>query len=139
MLKYGSVRWMVLTSQKTPLAGSYAQASPWIALGVGLAVALALAFIFEILARRQRHAEALVAERTTELYGAQQELVRNERLAALGEFAAVVGHELRNPLSAAVNELFLARQTLDDRLDPDSETHVERAEAQIYRAAKLSG
>ena len=38
-----------------------------------------------------------------------------------------------------MNELFLARQTLDDRLDPDSETHVERAEAQIYRAAKLSG
>ena len=28
----------------------------------------------------------------------QQELVRSERLAALGEFAAVVGHELRNPL-----------------------------------------
>ena len=80
-----------------------------------------------------------MAERTAALVGAQQNLVRSARLAALGEFAAVVGHELRNPLGAAVNELFLMRQRLQGALDPESETHVSRAEAQIYRAAKLSG
>ena len=38
-----------------------------------------------------------------------------------------------------MNELFLMRQRLQGALDPESETHVSRAEAQIYRAAKLSG
>ncbi len=79
-----------------------------------------------------------MVERTSELLAAQEDLVRSERLAALGEFATVVGHELRNPLGAAINDLFLLRATAGDTLGAEGETHISRAEIQIYRAAKLS-
>ncbi|HEY1956835.1 MAG TPA: ATP-binding protein, partial [Polyangiaceae bacterium] len=51
---------------------------------------------------------------------AQEELVRRERLAALGELAAIVAHEIRNPLGAVFNAIGAIRQQAhaarDDRL-----------------------
>ena len=44
--------------------------------------------------------ERRVAERTRDLWEAQAELVRNEKLSAIGQVAGGVGHDLRNPLSA---------------------------------------
>ena len=44
--------------------------------------------------------ERLVKERTADLESAQQKLIMHERLAAIGEFASSIVHELRNPLSA---------------------------------------
>ncbi|HEV2181396.1 MAG TPA: ATP-binding protein [Gemmatimonadaceae bacterium] len=58
----------------------------------------------------RRTLEQRVAERTTELRGAldrlslaQQEVVRTEKLAFLGQLAGGVGHELRNPLGVMTN------------------------------------
>ena len=58
----------------------------------------------------RRDLEQRVAERTTELRGAlerlslaQQEVVRSEKLAFLGQLAGGVGHELRNPLGVMTN------------------------------------
>jgi len=44
--------------------------------------------------------EQRVEERTAALLAAQDELVRKERLATLGQLTAMVSHELRNPLGA---------------------------------------
>jgi two-component system, NtrC family, C4-dicarboxylate transport sensor histidine kinase DctB len=44
--------------------------------------------------------ERKVEERTRDLLAAQDELVHAGRLAALGQMAAVVAHELNQPLSA---------------------------------------
>lgn len=44
--------------------------------------------------------EDIVEERTQELKNTQEKLVLGERLAAIGEFASSVAHELRNPLSS---------------------------------------
>jgi signal transduction histidine kinase len=52
-----------------------------------------------------------VDERTAALQAAQSELVRKERLSALGQLTATMAHELRNPLSAIRNTLFAVKET----------------------------
>jgi signal transduction histidine kinase len=138
VLKLGSIRWLVEAAQRTPLSGTLAEASPWLALGAGLVLALLLVLLVETLARRERHAARLVAERTTDLLEAQKTLVRNERLTAVGELAAVVGHELRNPLGAATNNLFLLRHSLGDPVSGEVEEFLSETERQVNRAARLS-
>ena len=46
--------------------------------------------------------EVEVAKRTEELRSAQAKLVERERLAAIGEFAATIVHEIRNPLTTVM-------------------------------------
>jgi signal transduction histidine kinase len=49
--------------------------------------------------QRQALAAQTLAERNRALQEAQEQLVRSERLAALGQFSATIAHELRNPLN----------------------------------------
>ncbi|GEM_PF-4111219 len=49
--------------------------------------------------------EAQVQDRTRELNEAQKELVKQERLALLGQLNATVSHEIRNPLGTIANAL----------------------------------
>jgi signal transduction histidine kinase len=68
---------------------------------------------------------------------AQDALVRNERVFAIGQMASVIGHELRNPLAAAVNSLFLVRNRLAGHDDPELDGDLDRVEREINRAAAL--
>ncbi len=58
------------------------------------------------------HLEALVDERT-------QQLRDSERLAAIGTVAAMVGHDIRNPLQAITSDVYLAK--IDLASTPESE------------------
>jgi hypothetical protein len=64
--------------------------------------------------------EQEVMNRTEELRVAQARLVERERLAAIGEFAAMIVHEVRNPLTTIMMGLKYAKHQLapigDDRL-----------------------
>ncbi|HUC37465.1 MAG TPA: ATP-binding protein [Acidimicrobiales bacterium] len=133
VVRYEGVTWLVQASQRSALVGTYAQNAPWIALAVGLLVAFALASAVELLARRERDAAVLVAETKAELLESQKHIVRNERLAAVGQMATVIGHELRNPLGSAINSIHLAKTS-----PTDMEKYLSVAEKAVYRAAKLS-
>ncbi len=58
--------------------------------------------------------EAKVQERTEQLLAAQEELVRREKLAVLGQVAGSVGHELRNPLGVMSNAVYFLQTLLAD-------------------------
>ena len=73
----------------------------------------------EELSRLNAELEQRVEERTAELRLAQEELVRNERLATLGQLTATVSHELRNPLGAMRSSMYVVEKmsgSLDKRL-----------------------
>jgi signal transduction histidine kinase len=55
----------------------------------------------------------MVKERTAELQDVQEQLVRQEKLAVLGQLAGGVGHELRNPLGVIKNAAYLLNLVLD--------------------------
>jgi PAS domain S-box-containing protein len=54
--------------------------------------------------------ELTVSERTKQLLQAQEQLLKSERLAAIGKLAGMVGHDLRNPLAAIKTASYLLRK-----------------------------
>jgi PAS domain S-box-containing protein len=81
------------------------------------------AFIRDL--REQKRAEQ-------EMRGMQQQLLRKERLATVGQLTATVAHELRNPMGTVQNTLyFLARKLSGE--DPDTGGLVERIDRNIKR------
>lgn len=104
-------RMIVLTDARDVAATTHA-AQALLALAVGFASLLLLyvqerrrVIRLELAAKRlleqaNIELERKVEERTQELLQAQDELVHASRLAALGQMAAVVAHELNQPLAA---------------------------------------
>ncbi len=64
----------------------------------------------EKLEQYSTHLERLVKERTEQLEHAQAQLVKSERLAAIGELAGMVGHDLRNPLTGIKNAAYYLKK-----------------------------
>jgi len=64
-------------------------------------------------------------------------LVKRERLAVVGEMASVVGHDLRTPLGAVSNVLFLVRDSLGDEVTEDQERLFHLAGREIAKAVAI--
>ena len=60
-----------------------------------------------------------LVHKNEQLNEAQEQLVRTEKLAAVGTLASGVSHELRNPLSAIKNAVFLLKRKLSRKAMPD--------------------
>jgi len=61
--------------------------------------------------------EEKVQERTKQLLNAQQQLIRKEKLAILGQLAGIVGHEIRNPLGVINNAVYFLKTVMTDADD----------------------
>lgn len=72
----------------------------------------------EALQEYSERLEERVEARTRELREAQERLIRQEKLAVLGQLAGGVGHELRNPLGAIRNAAYFLGMVLQDP-EPD--------------------
>jgi PAS domain S-box-containing protein len=77
-----------------------------------------------------------VEEQTAELRAAQAELLRQERLAMLGQLIATVSHELRNPLGVIRTSAFVVREGLN-RVPPRVERSLERIERNVVRCDRI--
>ena len=77
--------------------------------------------------------EKRVEERTRELQQAQDIMVRQEKLAVLGQLAGGVGHELRNPLGIISNAIYYLKL-----IQPDAAEKVKEYQALISREVRAS-
>jgi signal transduction histidine kinase len=142
--QFGADTWLVAIKARSPLIGSFAVNAYWLVLGVGLVVALAIGALVESLGRRRDYALALVDERTEELSDsvvkleeAQDQLLRSARLAAIGELASAVGHELRNPLGVITNAHYLLRSQLEQQDANGLVRHLATAEREVGTATLI--
>ena len=62
------------------------------------------------LTKYSQQLEEIVKKRTKQLEQTQVKLVKSERLAAIGELAGMVGHDLRNPLSGIKNSTYILKK-----------------------------
>ncbi len=90
----------------------------------------------EALREYSEHLEEMVDERTQELRDAQEKLLRNERLTILGQLAAGVSHELRNPLATLTNAVYFLQTTLADA-DEITKEYLELMSSQVHNAGKI--
>ena len=139
----GADNWTLELRARQALVGSLASRQPWLYLIAGLMAAVFVAALVEILLRRRQFALGLVDERTAELRqslveldAAQQRLVHSERLAAIGQLASAVGHELRNPLGVLSNVFYLLRQRLG-RDDAFVDRQVATGEREVAAATLI--
>ncbi len=62
------------------------------------------------LSKYSQKLEDIVKQRTEQLNATQEKLVKSERLAAIGELAGMIGHDLRNPLTGIKNAAYFLKK-----------------------------
>ena len=90
----------------------------------------------EALKEYSERLEEMVQERTRELQEAQEQLVRREKLAVLGQLAGGVGHELRNPLGAIKNAAYFLNMVIEDP-DPEVKETLEILETEVGTSERI--
>ena len=80
--------------------------------------------------------EETVDERTRELRDTQEQLVRREKLAVLGQMAGGIGHELRNPLSVINSAVYFLKMSLSDG-DETTAEYLEMISAEVRTSEQI--
>jgi len=79
--------------------------------------------------------EAMVSERTQKLEDAQEQLIRKEKLAGLGQLAGGVGHELRNPLGTISNAVYYLSTV--DKIDDTARAQLDIITSEINTSTRI--
>ena len=83
------------------------------------------------------HLEELVEKRTKQLKEAHEQLLKSERLAAIGEIAAMVGHDLRNPLTGIAAATYYLKTKLGPKMDKTAKEMLDLIEEDIEHSSKI--
>lgn len=78
-----------------------------------------------------------MVEDITELKRMQQQLLKSERLAAIGEIATMVGHDLRNPLTGIRGAAYYLKMKWDSKLDKKSKEMLTLIESDVEYSNKI--
>jgi signal transduction histidine kinase len=81
----------------------------------------------------------IVDVRTQELVDAHARLVKSERLAAIGELAGMVGHDLRNPLAGIKNATYFLRKKNSAVIDESGRQMLANIDRSVEHADKIIG
>jgi len=106
--RLGDGRWMLV--QRYPLPDGR-NVGLWIDISELKRIEAALADTRTALQAANEALERRVTERTEALIGAQDALLKQEKLSAIGQLTATVAHELRNPMSAIKNTVFALKES----------------------------
>ncbi|MFZ5821190.1 MAG: PAS domain S-box protein [Chloroflexota bacterium] len=101
-----------------------------------VSAALVNARLFETVQEHAAQLEQRVQERTRELGEAQEQLIRQEKLAVLGQMAGGVGHELRNPLAVITNAVYFLR-LVQPEADEKVKEYLRLIENETHNAEKI--
>ena len=113
--------------------------------GKGMAIGSTVVVVRDITERKRaeealkgysERLEEMVEKRTTGLRDAQEQLMRRERMAVIGQVGASVGHELRNPLGVIKNSVYYLNMKLGDA-DEKVKKHLKIMEREIARSNKI--
>jgi PAS domain S-box-containing protein len=89
------------------------------------------------LAEYSHKLEKLVEKRTKQLQQTQAKLVKSERLAAIGELAAMVGHDLRNPLTGIMGAAYYLKTKHGAEISVKGKEMLETIENAISYSNKI--
>jgi len=89
--------------------------------------------LLSVIAENTRHLDAKVAERTQALEAAQQQLVRSEKLATVGQLTASIAHEVNNPIAVIQGNLDLVRELLGPQGGAPVAAELKLVDEQIER------
>ncbi|MDR0953555.1 MAG: HAMP domain-containing protein, partial [Elusimicrobiota bacterium] len=78
--------------------------------------------------------ELRVGSRTKELRTALNEMIKKERLAAIGQMASIVSHEIKNPLAVMANAVYLIKTRLGSDIEPRLQKNINVIEQEIKQA-----
>jgi signal transduction histidine kinase len=78
--------------------------------------------------------ELRVGSRTKELRTALNEMIKKERLAAIGQMASIVSHEIKNPLAVMANSVYLIKARVGENADPKLLKNISVIEQEIKQA-----
>lgn len=90
----------------------------------------------ETLRNYSANLEKEVQIRTHELQEAQERLIRQERLAVLGQLAGSIGHELRNPLGVISNAVYYLKAVQTDA-SPHVKEYLDIIAAETHTAERI--
>jgi len=78
-----------------------------------------------------------VTKDITERKRMEQQLLKSERLVAIGEIAAMVGHDLRNPLTGIRGATYYLKMKWDSKLDKKSKEMLDLIESDVEYSNKI--